>query len=63
MSKLRMATRGPERRSDALAPRSAVGGTSASIAQVQIDNLHRSLAATVGTFPQITKTRRKGLGT
>lgn len=61
MSKQRMSV---HRKSDEFAPRSAAGGTSALIAQVQIDNLHRSLAATVGTFPQVTsKTKRKGLGT
>jgi hypothetical protein len=37
---------------DMLLPRSAVGGTSESIAKLQIDDLHRSLAATIGRNPQ-----------
>jgi hypothetical protein len=44
---------------EALSPRSAVGGTSESIAKLQIDTLHWSLAATVGRNPQAMKHPRE----
>jgi hypothetical protein len=44
---------------DVLPPRSAVGGTSESIAKLQIDHLHRSLAATIGRNPQATQHTRE----
>lgn len=44
---------------EALAPRSAMGGTSESIAKLQIDILHRSLAASVGRNLQAMKHPRE----
>jgi hypothetical protein len=44
---------------EVLSPRSAAGDTSESIAKLQIDNLHRSLVATIGQNPQATQHPRK----
>jgi hypothetical protein len=44
---------------EVLSPRSAAGGTSESIAKLQIDNLHSSLVATIGRTPQARKHPRK----
>ncbi|GAB3039396.1 hypothetical protein GCM10027052_19430 [Parafrigoribacterium mesophilum] len=60
MPKQRDSVSAQNRATDLLAPRSAVGGTSASIAKLQIDNLHSSLAATVGQDRQgAQRTREK----
>ena len=59
MSELRHAVSAQSGTTEALAPRSALGGTSESIARLQIDILHRSLAATVGRNPQAMKHPRE----
>ena len=52
MTKPRDSVSAENRAREVLSPRPAVGGTSESIAKLQIDHLHRSLVATVGRHPQ-----------